>query len=222
MSDNSTQNSSNPYLPPQPGPQQSFPAEAVQPTTPPPFPAGHATTPAAPQQIPPVPPAAPAGAIPGYPGSAQPVHPIPAAPAGQPYPAAPAYPSAPTYSAPAAPVYQAPAAPGYPAPAYPAYAAARPTNGLALATLICGIAGIVFSWLIFAIIVPIFISLAAVVMGHISLSQIKRNPALGGRGMALTGLILGYVPIAISIILLLFGILAIVAFGAFSVPFLTS
>jgi peptidyl-prolyl cis-trans isomerase B (cyclophilin B) len=54
------------------------------------------------------------------------------------------------------------------------------TNGLAIAALITGIVGV---------------SILGVIFGHISLSQIKtRNE--GGKGMAIAGLVLGYVGIA--------------------------
>ncbi|MFC2173637.1 DUF4190 domain-containing protein, partial [Acidobacteriota bacterium] len=44
---------------------------------------------------------------------------------------------------------------------------------------------------------------AAVVLGHLSLGRIKRSSGtLGGRGMALTGLILGYVSILVFIVIL--------------------
>ena len=57
------------------------------------------------------------------------------------------------------------------------------TSGKAVATLICGL----FMWFFPA-------AVAAVILGHVSLSDIKRSAGrLGGRGMAMTGLVLGYV-----------------------------
>jgi hypothetical protein len=53
-------------------------------------------------------------------------------------------------------------------------------------------------------------SIAAVVTGHIGRSQIKQGGNLeGGEGMALTGLILGWVGVAINLILLCLFILGI-------------
>jgi hypothetical protein len=40
-----------------------------------------------------------------------------------------------------------------------------------------------------------FAGVPAVIMGHIALSRIKLQPYLGGRGLALAGLIIGYVAI---------------------------
>lgn len=81
-----------------------------------------------------------------------------------------------------APLFQA----GAPAPA-----GKRATSGLAVGSLICGI----LSFLTCGITM-----LPAVILGHIALSKIKESGgALGGRGMAIAGLIMGYmiVPVAI-------------------------
>ncbi len=52
-------------------------------------------------------------------------------------------------------------------------------------SLIAGLVG----WFLF----PVIGAIAAVVLGHMALSEIRRsNGALGGRGMAVTGLLLGY------------------------------
>ena len=81
--------------------------------------------------------------------------------------------------------YQAPQAPngGYGAPAQ--------RNSLALVALILGIAGFFTG----------IASIGAIVVGHISLSQIKKTGE-DGRGMALTGTILGYVSVLIGILLI--------------------
>src|SRR4051812_9589516 len=42
----------------------------------------------------------------------------------------------------------------------------------------------------------LMVSIAGVVCGHLALSRIKANPELGGRGMALAGVVVGYVSIA--------------------------
>lgn len=66
------------------------------------------------------------------------------------------------------------------------------TSGLAIASLVCGLAGLFCGLL----------SIAAIICGHMSRSEIKKNPSLQGGGLALSGLILGYVwlPIYISIV----------------------
>lgn len=57
-------------------------------------------------------------------------------------------------------------------------------NGLAIASLVLGIAWICGIG-----------SIAAVVLGHVSLGQIKRTGATG-RGLAIAGLVLGYLGVA--------------------------
>ena len=66
--------------------------------------------------------------------------------------------------------------------AYYPYPVARPTNGLAIAALVCGIAQ-------FAVGVTF---IPAIICGHMARRQI-RETGEGGDGMALAGLILGYV-----------------------------
>jgi hypothetical protein len=73
-------------------------------------------------------------------------------------------------------------------------------NTLALVSMILGIAGFFTS----------ITALGAIVTGHMALSQIKKRGD-EGRGMALTGLILGYVVVALTIIGI---ILLVVLFGA--------
>ena len=61
-----------------------------------------------------------------------------------------------------------------------------------------------------------FVSLAAVITGHIALGQIKRTGEKG-RGLAIAGLVLGYAGMILGLIIGLIVILAIVANpGAFT------
>ena len=46
--------------------------------------------------------------------------------------------------------------------------------------------------------------LLAVIFGHLSLGQCKRDPMIGGRGMGLAGLVLGYITLAGGVIWFLF------------------
>lgn len=87
-------------------------------------------------------------------------------------------------------------------PAYQGQNGARPgqRNTLALVSMILGIAGFVTS----------ITAIGAIVTGHMALSQIKKRGD-EGRGMALTGLILGYVVVALTILTI---ILLFVVFGA--------
>jgi len=70
------------------------------------------------------------------------------------------------------------------------------TSGVAIGSLVCGILGFFTGGLL---------GIVAVILGHIGLSQIKKNPTLKGHGMALAGLILGYV----SFVLIFISIVAI-------------
>jgi hypothetical protein len=72
-----------------------------------------------------------------------------------------------------------------------------PPRGLSIASMILGIAGLAFGWVMLG--VP---SIVGVVLGHIGL---KREPA--GRPFAITGLLTGYIGIGI-------GVLAALAFIA--------
>jgi type II secretory pathway pseudopilin PulG len=93
-----------------------------------------------------------------------------------------------------------PAAPSQQPPQYPAQAQPyRPyqppkTDGGAIASLILGIASI-------ALCLNIFAGIPAIITGHISYSKIKKSMGrLKGEGMALTGLILGYISLPMVLV----------------------
>ena len=71
--------------------------------------------------------------------------------------------------------------PPYQQPRQP-YAPAPPTNGMAVTALVCGVA----SFVVGITFIP------AIIFGHIAQRQIRRTGEQGG-GLALAGLILGYV-----------------------------
>lgn len=72
------------------------------------------------------------------------------------------------------------------------------TPGMAIASLVLSIVGLLFGWLCC---MPLF-SILAVVFGHISYSQICRMPhQYSGRGLALAGIIIGYLGMVVSVIL---------------------
>lgn len=77
---------------------------------------------------------------------------------------------------------------------------ARPANNpLALASMICGIAGLVlmFCWVGF---LP---AVAALIMGFIGRNQINQSGgAQGGSGMALTGIITGAIAVGLSLLII--------------------
>lgn len=153
---------------------QSPDAAATPPVTPP-TPTPQADAPYAPP-APPVAPYTPPAAAPTY----QPPS-YPAAP-----PAYGASTGSPTQPAPGAPpVYGS--APYYGAPAVK-------TNVLAIISMIASILG--FVWIL-----PLIGSVGGAIMGHVSLNQIKRTGE-GGRGMALAGVIVGWVGVAISLLII--------------------
>lgn len=107
--------------------------------------------------------------------------------------AAPQYVAPQQYTAPQAdhtqqPAYQATEQP-YAVPYYvPVAAAAPPTNTLAILALIS------------AFVAPFVVP---VVLGHLSMNQIRRTGE-GGRGLAVTALVLGYIQVAFWAILIAF------------------
>ncbi|MEY4348020.1 MAG: hypothetical protein RIS43_439 [Actinomycetota bacterium] len=71
-------------------------------------------------------------------------------------------------------------------------------NTLAVTSFALGLAGIVVSWFLMGI--P---STLAIIFGHVSLRQM-RTSGEAGRGLALTGLIMGYTIIAMYLVISLF------------------
>ena len=84
--------------------------------------------------------------------------------------------------------------PPAPAGAGPVYTT-RSTNSLAIVSLVAGIAGYVIPH-------PFIAGIVAIITGHMARSQIRRSGE-DGSGMALAGLILGYIHLALSIVLVL-------------------
>jgi len=98
------------------------------------------------------------------------------------------------------PGYQ-PGMPAWPGGGYPA----PKTNGLAIAALICGVVQFLGFWLLGTI--------PAIVLGHMARKQIRQRNEQGA-GLALAGLILGYVGIALTVIVVI-----IIIIAANSAPF---
>lgn len=69
----------------------------------------------------------------------------------------------------------------------------RQTNGLAIAALICGVSQ-VFVWFLAGI--------PAIVLGHMARKQIRQTGEQGD-GMALAGMILGYIGMALTVLLVI-------------------
>jgi hypothetical protein len=127
--------------------------------------------------------------------------PLSARPAGAPYGATP-YTAAPSGSPPTYGATPYSATPSYaPGTAYTPYApygqgAQSKTNGLAIAALVCGIAGFLFF-------IPAGLG---IIFGFVSRAQIKNS---GGRqkgeGMAIAGIIVGFAWLVVLVLVIVFG-----------------
>jgi hypothetical protein len=82
----------------------------------------------------------------------------------------------------------------------------QPTSNLAIWSLVCGCVSVLCG---------IFASIPAIILGHMALSEIKKNPGVQGRGMAIAGTIMGYVfTLLIVAYLSIFGVAMLVAVGS--------
>lgn len=100
-----------------------------------------------------------------------------------------------------------PTAPAAPYGAYdsayapPAYAAPQRTSGMAVTALVLGIAGFCL-WVVFGPLTFVS-SILAIVFGALGIAQCNRDPTLGGKGMAIAGLVLGAVQAGLALLVLL-------------------
>jgi hypothetical protein len=86
-----------------------------------------------------------------------------------------------------------------PPPGYPGWAPPRPTNGMAVASMVLGILWIYWIG-----------SILALVFGYVARNQIRERGE-GGAGMAMAGIVLGWVGIGILGLLIVVGLVASVA-----------
>lgn len=86
-----------------------------------------------------------------------------------------------------------------------------PRSGAAVASLVCGIIGLLGFWFW----VPGILSVVAIISGHAAVRSTRRDPNLGGRGMAFAGLIMGYVGVGLVLLQLVFVVGSLLIFGAF-------
>ncbi|MCV2393064.1 DUF4190 domain-containing protein [Actinotalea sp. M2MS4P-6] len=128
-----------------------------------------------------------------------------AQPYQQPYQGQPSYQGQQPYqgqpSYPAQQPYQQPYQQGY------AYAPSTPTNTMAIVALVAGIAGLS--------VVPFIGSIVAVIVGPMARKQIALSGEQGD-GLAKAGLILGWVGIAITVVVMVFAIIVPLIFVAAS------
>jgi hypothetical protein len=86
----------------------------------------------------------------------------------------------------------------------PQFAAApQKTDGLAITSLVLGILSMICCGM------GILTGIPAVICGHIAMGRMKKDPNLQGKGLAIAGLIMGYLGIVVSVIYLIY----VVAFG---------
>jgi uncharacterized membrane protein len=96
------------------------------------------------------------------------------------------------------------------APAAGAPATYRRTENLAVASLVLGLAGFV--------VCPFVCSIIAVVLGYQARRRLDEDPTLDGEGMAKAGIILGWVGVALGVVLIVGFIVALMAGLAVDVP----
>jgi hypothetical protein len=110
-----------------------------------------------------------------------------------------------------------PPPPPPPRPAQPArppvsVAASVPTSGMAIASLVLGIGGVT--------ILPLLGSILAIILGYMARNEIRRRPGeLSGDGLALAGIVLGWISVGLAVLgLIFFGAITVCgicgAFGA--------
>jgi hypothetical protein len=107
------------------------------------------------------------------------------------------------------PVEPQPVQRGWQPPPPPAYAA-PPNKSLAVAAMVLGIISVTVGWMCFGPIPGI----AAIILGAVSLSQIKKNPErVSGKQFAWTGVITGSLTVVIYLVVMVFYIV-LIAIGA--------
>ncbi len=80
------------------------------------------------------------------------------------------------------------------------YGAPTTTSGLAIASMVCGILGLLTCF----VYIPGVCGLAAVICGHLGMNSIRSSPyPLDGRGMCIAGLITGYIAITLQVFMIL-------------------
>lgn len=92
---------------------------------------------------------------------------------------------------------------------YPTYTpASRPTNTLAVVSLIASIAGVTF--------LPIVASITGVITGHMARRQI-RETGEGGDGMAVAGVVIGWIGVGIAAIGIIVALLLLAGVAVFGI-----
>jgi len=119
-------------------------------------------------------------------------------PDSQPVPEHPVTPAAPGYAGPQ-PGY--PVQPGYPTqPGHPGPGPAKPSNGLATAGFVLGLLGFLGSFIPLLNIGGIVVGIVGVILAAVGLVKAKKL-AGAGRGLALTGIILGGLALVVGVVI---------------------
>ena len=86
----------------------------------------------------------------------------------------------------------------------PGYPPAGPTSGMAIASLVVSLLGI---------------GIVGVILGHLALNEIKKsNGYMQGRGLAIAGLIIGYLQIAAGVLFAIFLLFTVITSSQVTQP----
>lgn len=80
------------------------------------------------------------------------------------------------------------------------YVERQPSNGMAVAALVCGIVGTVFGLVPLTYLVALAAGAVAVALGFVARRRAKRDPSAGRKTMATWGIVLGAVAIALGVV----------------------
>lgn len=96
--------------------------------------------------------------------------------------------------------------PAQPLPGAPFLNTPPPTSGMAIASMVCGIVAVMMCY------VWALAGIPAVICGHVALKAINTSvQPIAGRGMAIAGLVTGYIAIAFQALFVIFIVAAIMA-----------
>jgi hypothetical protein len=100
----------------------------------------------------------------------------------------------------------APQRPPVPAPPPPPHVSGVQTSGMAIASLVMGIVGWTF--------LPLIGSILAIVFGYAARNEIRRRPdELTGEGLAVAGLVLGWLMVGVTVLVLCLGAIGFCLFA---------
>jgi hypothetical protein len=104
-----------------------------------------------------------------------------------------------------------PPQPYYPPPGYPVAPPPRPSNGLAVASMVLGIVGVLLVWIPFIGYLGMICGFVALGLGIPSVVTSRKTGV--GMGMAVTGIVLGGLTVILSLLFLVALGAALSAFG---------